>query len=142
MKREHFSLTAIPAGGSPDAPDVPTLRIEYSGVAGLLREKLTDDGGSTLEDEDVDVAFRKREGQRGVLSIAERLTGAFICELDTEVANVTDIVDAAETNDGRYRIEIVIDDDSVRFEKETLLVYDVTGELLRSCSLNPGSVEL
>jgi len=142
MKREHFSLTVVRADDTPDAPGVPTLRIVHSGATAALRDRLTDVNGSTFESADVDVAFRKREGETGVLSIAERVTGAFIAELDAEIAAVTRVVEAAEAEDGRYRVEIVIDDDRVRFEKQTLLVYDTTGQLLRSCSLIPGSVEL
>lgn len=142
MKREHFSVTAIPAGDTPDAPSVPTLRIDYSGSETVLRDRLTDGDGSTLESADVDVAFRKREGETGVLSIAERLTGAFIAELDAEITAVKRVVELAEADDGRYRVEIVTGDDRVRFEKQTLLVYDTTGQLLRSSSLIPGSVEL
>jgi len=142
MKREHFSLTAVRAGDGPDAPDVPTLRITHSGAAAPLCDRLTDDDGATLEGDAVDVAFRKREQETGVLSIADRLTGAFICELEADIADVKRVVDAAEATDDRYRIELVVGDERIRFEKQTLLVYDDTGQLRRSCSLIPGSVEL
>ncbi|MFB6128875.1 MAG: DUF5793 family protein [Halorhabdus sp.] len=142
MKREHFSLTTVPAGDTPAAPDVPTLRITYSGNASVLQERLTDAEGSPLDGADVDVAFRKREGETGVLSIAERLTGTFIAELEADIAAVEQVIEAAEADDDRYRVEIVIDDDHVTFEKQTLLVYETTGQLLRSRSLIPGSVEL
>jgi len=141
MKREHFSLTVVRGDETPDARDAPTMRITHHGATAALRDRLTDADGSTLASADVDVAVRKREGE-GVLSIAERLTGAFIAELEVEVAAVQRVVEAAEAGDGRYRLEIVAEDERVDFEKQTLLVYDTTGQLLRSCSLIPGSVEL
>lgn len=142
MKREHFSLTAIPAEQTPDGPASPTLRITYSGVETILQDRLTDDDGTTKAGEDLDVAYRKREDGPGVLSIADRLTGGFVCELEADSGAIDTIVEAAETHDERYRVEIEIDDDPVAFQKRALLVYDTTGQLLQSCSLIPGSVEL
>lgn len=142
MKREHLSLTAVRTGDGPATPDVPTLRISHSGSETVLRDRLTGADGLILDSAAVDVAFRKREGETGVLSIAERLTGAFIVELDAENTSIQRVVEAAEAANDRYQVEIGIGDDRVRFEKQTLLVYDTTGQLLRSRSLIPGSVEL
>lgn len=140
MKREHLSLTvALPEANDRDRP---TLAIEYQGSTASLADRLRSVTGSSTEDIDVDVAFRLIDEEVGVLSIADRYTGAFVLELDVETEAIKDVVAAAEDDDDRYRIELAAADEGWSFEKRTLLVYDADGQLLRSCSLIPGSVEL
>jgi len=140
MKREQFSLHAVPEPTSADQP--PTLEVTYDGPAGTLLDRLSKVDGDRRGAEDVDVAFRLRDEQRGVLSVSDRLTGAFVCEVDADADGITEVVSAAEDADGRYRIEIAGAGDAWLAEKRTLLVYDDDGRLLRTCSLIPGSVEL
>ncbi|WP_136690017.1 DUF5793 family protein [Halorhabdus amylolytica] len=140
MKREHFSLNAIPDPTATGQP--PTIEITYDGPTESLHDRLSTPGGDRRGAEDVDVAYRLRDEQRGVLGISDRFTGAFVCEMDADAEVVTDIVSAAENDDGRYCIEIGGGKDIWSVEKRTLLVYDGDGRLLRTCSLIPGSVEL
>ena len=139
MKREQFSLTTAPT--STDNSRLPTLEIAYDGSVESLLQRLSTPADSWSGD-DVDVAFRLHDEKQGVLSVADRLTGTFVCEIDAEADTVTDIVSAAEKGEGRYRVEITGDDETWAVEKRTLLVYDDDGRLLRTCSLIPGSVEL
>ncbi|WP_135662624.1 DUF5793 family protein [Halorhabdus rudnickae] len=140
MKREQFSLNADPA--PTDSSQPPTIEITYDGSSETLLQRLSTPEGDRRRGEDVDVAFRLQDEQRGVLSISDRLTGAFVCEVDADADRVTDVVSAAEDGDGRYRIEITGAEEAWSVQKRTLLVYDGDGRLLRTCSLIPGSVEL
>lgn len=138
MKREHLAVTAsVEATSGP-----PTLSIEYDGPAATLTERLSGPGGDPYDAGDVDVAFRLQDESAGVLSISERLTGAFVCEVEAAGETIKRVVSAAQTDDERYRIEIQGQDDRWSVEKQTLLVYDDGGQLLRTCSLIPGGVEL
>ncbi|WP_158854399.1 DUF5793 family protein [Halorhabdus sp. CUG00001] len=139
MKREHFSLTVAP---EPEESDRPTLHIAYDGPTALLREQLHNPEDEALTDDEIDVAFRLQDDTRGVLSIADRHTGAFVFELEADLDAIDRIVQAAEADDERYRIVIETDGDAWTYDKETLLVYGVDGQLLRTDSLIPGSVEL
>jgi len=83
----------------------------------------------------------------GVVAVTNRFTGEFVLELNETAADVLPFVRAArETADGddaSYRIEIDIEGDHlVTYDKETFLVYDHEGNLLRSESLIPSGVEL
>jgi len=140
MKREQFSLDAVPEPADGSQP--PTIEIEYGGAAETLLERLSTADGDRRDAENVDVAFRLRDEQRGVLSIADRLTGAFVCEVDAPADRITEVVSAAEDGDYRYRVEVTGPETAWSIEKRTLLVYDDDGRLLRTCSLIPGSVEL
>lgn len=140
MKRDHFTLQANPA---PDDPDrKPTLRIAYDGSTAPLRERLRTGTGEQPAAEHLDIGFRLQDGEQGVISVADRQTGAFICEINAAAEEIEAMVEAAETDDKRYRIELVLDDDILTSEKQTLLVYDEAGQLLRNASLIPNSVEI
>lgn len=140
MKREQFTLNAVPA--PTDSSQPPAIEIIYDGPSETLLQRLSTPEGDRRRGEDVDVAFRLQDEQRGVLSVSDRLTGAFVCEVDADADRVTDVVSAAEDGDGRYRIEITGAEETWSVQKRTLLVYDDDGRLLRTCSLIPGSVEL
>jgi len=140
MKREQITLTiALPAATDLDEP---TFTIEYDGSATTITDQSGLAAGASLREEDVDVAFRLIDDETGVLSVADRHTGAFLVEVEANAELVKSAVDAAENNDDRYRVELVTDDETWRYEKKTFLVYDSDGQLLRNCSLIPGSVEL
>lgn len=140
MKREHFSQTATVAPDDNGTP--PTLRIEYEGPTDVLDERLTDVEGTRYEAGDVDVAFRLQDESVGVVSIADSVTGTFVCEVDADGETIKRLVRAAEEGEGQYRVAIVGENLEWRVLKRTLLVYDDDGQLLRTCSLIPGSVEL
>ena len=140
MRRDYLTVDIRHGGG------VPTLEIEYDGPPGELRESLTTAAGAAVDAADLDVAFRHQpNGDGGVLSLTDRLTGEFVFEVAVPVSAVDDLVEAAgrHDGDGEYRLRLSDDDgDSHVFRKRTLLVYDHDGELLRGRSLIPGSVEL
>ncbi|MFB6201037.1 MAG: DUF5793 family protein [Halorhabdus sp.] len=139
MNREQFTVNAVPARRD---DRLPTLEVTYDGSAGELLDRLSTPAGDEHDRTDVDVALRLREGADGVLSVADRFTGAFVCEVETETSQVTEVIAAAEDDDGRYRLAIEGSDETWAVEKRTLLVYDEDGHLLRGRSLIPGSVEL
>jgi hypothetical protein len=85
-----------------------------------------------------------------VVGVTNRVTGDFVLELNESTEDVFRFIRAAreygrtaDVDDGRYRVEISLDgDDLVAYEKQTFLVYDAEGNLLRSESLIPSGVEL
>ncbi|WP_253736741.1 DUF5793 family protein [Halohasta salina] len=157
MRREQFDLDVrnIEWVDADADPRQPLARISVTGTTEQLRSRLRDVDGDRLTADMVDVAFRLTESieedpaAAGVVGVANRLTGDFIFETNEDADDVLQFINAAreygrETNspESRYRIEIVVDDETVTFEKGTFLVYDNDGELLRSRSLIPSGVEL
>jgi len=142
MRRDYFSIDF--RGGSDG--DSPTMVIDYDGPSGELRDGLTTASGTPLDASDIDVAFRhQRDTEQGVLSLTDRLTGAFIFEVSVPIDGVDGLVESASRadGDGEYAVRLTDGDgESMTYEKRTLLVYDHEGELLRNRSLIPGSVEL
>lgn len=142
MMREQFSITTVTLDEGGASTEVPTVGIQFEGSPDVLRDRLEDDEGSIIDESDIDVGFRKQNQNAGVLSVAERLSGMFVLESNADVSDIDSIVEAAESSDERYQIEITAGDEQWTFEKGTLLVYDKNGQLLKSSSLIPGSVEL
>ncbi len=157
MRRDYFTLDVhdvdwVDDGG---APQQPLVRIEFHGPHESLTERLSTGDGELLDAAETDVAFRLVDAldddePTGVVGVTNRLTGDFILELNESVENVFRFIRAAreygrsaDVDDGRYRVEISLDgDDLVVYEKQTFLVYDADGNLLRSESLIPSGVEL
>lgn len=146
MRRDHFTVTA--ENLSPETAVDPTLVVTYNGPAGTLTARLEADSGIPRGD-DIDVTFRllapADEGDAtGVLSLSRRLTGEYVLEANASAETVFALVDAARDDDGTaYRIYIERSGaEDVILEKETLLVYDEAGDLLRQHSLIPSGVEL
>ncbi|MFB6282259.1 MAG: DUF5793 family protein [Haloferacaceae archaeon] len=157
MRRDYFELEAenvdwVDAGGDPAQP---TVRIDFRGPDGMLRERLTDAEGGFLDAERTDVSFRLHDDDpddpdaTGVVAVTNRVTGDFVLELNESVADVLRFIRAAREygkradGDGRYRVHISIDGDHVvTYDKRTFLVYDAEGNLLRNESLIPSGVEL
>ena len=142
MMREQFSITTVTSDEGGASTDVPMVGIQFEGSPEVLRDRLEDNEGSIIDDSDIDVGFRKQNENEGVLSVAHRLSGMFVLELNADVSEIDSIVEAAESSDKRYQIEITVEDEQWTFEKGTLLVYDKNGQLLKTSSLIPGSVEL
>ena len=157
MRREQFDLDVrnIEWVDADTEPRQPLARISVTGTTEQLQSRLRDVDGDRLTADMVDVAFRLTESieedpaAAGVVGVANRLTGDFIFETNEDADDVLQFITAAreygrETNspESRYRIEIVIGDETITFEKGTFLVYDNDGELLRSRSLIPSGVEL
>jgi hypothetical protein len=157
MRREYFQLEVdnvdwVDAGGEAKKP---LVRIDFRGPEGSLRERLTGPDGSFLEAAETDVSYRLQDavdepGAAGVVSVTNRITGDFVLELNEDAEDVLRFVRAAreygksaDPDDGRYRVEISVDGEhAVNYEKQTFLVYDADGNLLRGRSLIPSGVEL
>ena len=156
MRREHFTLDVnnIDWVETDGEPEKPSVSIDFTGPATLLRERLTGPDGDVLEASDTDAALRLQgpigDDSAGVVSVTNRVTGEFILELNEDADDVLQFIRAArgygETagdDDGRYEVEITLDGDPfVSYDKRTFLVYDDEGSLLRQHSLIPSGVEL
>ncbi|MFC7138840.1 DUF5793 family protein [Halosimplex aquaticum] len=150
MRRDYVTLDIRQA--DQDGDHLPTAVLSYDGPTDLLEERLTDPSGDPLDRERIDVAFRRQSGgddASGVFSLANRMTGEFIVEVNADAASVRTLVDAARRDDdpddadGCYRVVIRREGEEVAsYEKRTLLVYDGEGSLLRQHSLIPSGVEL
>lgn len=148
MRREHFTLDFRPAG------EIPSITVEVSESAESLTDRLQGPDGP-LEARSVDVAYRLVEasgsdfgdtGIEGVIGVTNRVTGAFVLEVNAAADDVADFIHAAREatdDEGRYRLIVTSDDaELAAFEKRTLLVYDADGNLIREHSLIPSGVEI
>ena len=156
MRREHFTLDVrnIDWVETDGEPSKPSVSIDFTGPASMLRERLTGPDGDVLDAAETDVALRLQEplgaDTAGVVSVTNRITGEFILELNEDADDVLQFIRAARgygedatEDDGRYEVEITLDGDSfVTYDKRTFLVYDDDGNLLRQHSLIPSGVEL
>ncbi|MFC7324215.1 DUF5793 family protein [Halorubrum rutilum] len=153
MRRDYFELTVEGVGDDADDRATPLVRIDFHGPEGLLRDRLSDTDGELLEAAEVDVAFRLREplsdaaDPEGVVGVTNRYTGDFVLELNETATDVLPFIhaarDSAGDEDARYRVEIDVEGERlVAYDKDTFLVYDHEGNLLRSESLIPSGVEL
>jgi len=145
MRRDHFTLAVEDADPGAAAP--PSLVLTYEGPAGDLTARLTAEGGLP-DGGEVDASFRLQDpidaaGATGVFGLTRRLTGEYLLETNAGADAVRSLVAAARAEGGAYRVRIERPGaGDVALEKETLLVYDPEGNLLRKDSLIPGGVEL
>jgi len=163
MRRDYFELTVEGVGNDAGSQSPPLVRIDFHGPEELLRERLSGgesddiivetDGDDLLTADEIDVAFRLREpldeadDPKGVVGVTNRYTGDFVLELNETATDVLPFIhaarDATDDGDARYRVEIDVDGERlVAYDKDTFLVYDHEGNLLRSESLIPSGVEL
>jgi hypothetical protein len=158
MRRDYFELDVDNVTWVDDSgdPKKPLVRIDFRGPRKELERRLADPSGGYLDAQETDVAFRLQDSldtadAEGVVSVTNRITGDFVLELNQTADDVLTFIRAAreygrtavDSDDGRYRVEVSIDgDDVVVYEKQTFLVYDADGNLLRSHSLIPSGVEL
>ncbi|MFC7045530.1 DUF5793 family protein [Halobacteriaceae archaeon GCM10025711] len=156
MRREDFTLEVrdIDWVEDGDEPRRPTVTIDFQGPADELQKRLMGPAGEVLDAEETDVAYRLHaesvDGDAsGVVGVTNRITGDFILELNVDADDVLTFIRAARRygkhadGDGQYRVCIRIDgDEFVTYDKETFLVYNHAGELLRGDSLIPSGVEL
>ncbi|ELZ36108.1 hypothetical protein C471_14902 [Halorubrum saccharovorum DSM 1137] len=153
MRRDYFELTVEGVDDDPDQPATPLVRIDFHGPDGLLRDRLSGTDGDLLDADDVDVAFRLREplstadDPEGVVGVTNRYTGDFVLELNETATDVLPFIraarDSAGDEDAHYRVEIDVEGKRlVSYDKDTFLVYDHEGNLLRNESLIPSGVEL
>lgn len=153
MRRDYFDLTVDGVGDDADPRSTPQVRIDFHGPDELLRDRLSGGDGELLSADEVDVAFRLRDplddadDPAGVVGVTNRYTGDFVLELNETATDVLPFIhaarDSADGEDARYRVEIDVDGERlVAYDKDTFLVYDSNGNLLRSESLIPSGVEL
>jgi hypothetical protein len=158
MRRDYFSLDIrnVSRDDEDDDPEQPTVAVTFDGPASTLRERLAKpDGEDYLAAEETDFAFRLQSGieaedATGVVSVTDRLTGDFVLELNEDADEILGLIDAAREyagatgdDDGHYHVVVRIDGETVvEYDKDTFLVYDEEGNLLRQHSLIPSGVEL
>lgn len=156
MRRDYFELDVenVSWVDTGDDPQKPTVYIDFHGPKAVLEDRLSDPSGGYLDASETDVAYRLQDALEdpdaaGVVSVTNRITGDFVLELNESADDVLTFIRAAREygrnadGDGRYRVEVRIDgEEAVVYEKQTFLVYDAEGNLLRSHSLIPSGVEL
>ena len=156
MRRDHFELdvAGIEWTETDSAPEQPFVSIEFTGSRERLTQRLATDEGQ-LASAETDIAFRLQEPHeddpdaQGVVGITNRITGEFVLELNETAADVLGFVQAAREygeaadDEACYVVELTTGEQTLaHFEKDTFLVYDADGNLLRTESLIPSGVEL
>jgi hypothetical protein len=156
MRRDYFAVTISTAersDGSADS-DKPAIVIDFDGPPETLTERLRTAEGDELDAHEIDTAYRLQapideDGADGVLSVTNRITGEFVLEANVDAGSIVEFVERARdymtTNEdeGRYEMRLRTDEETVlTCEKNTFLVYDHQGSLLRQRSLIPSGVEL
>ena len=141
MRRDQFSV----AVKTDDGP-LPTLDVAYDGPTAALDARLAVDGES-LDSDDIDAAFRLvdplESDAEGVFSLAHRLTGTYLFELNAMADDIIDLVGTArERAAGNFRVRVGHREGVTVYDMDALFVYDEDGELLRQHSLIPSGVEL
>ena len=149
MRRDHVTLDVRYADPDGNQPPTAVLTVEES--TDLLGERLVISGGERLGADRLDVVFRFQapvdNDATGVFSLSNRVTGEFVLEVNADAGPVLDVVETArdgpDDHEACYRVVVRQGDEDVAvYEKETLLVYDDDGNLLRQHSLIPSGVEL
>ena len=157
MRRDYFTLDVenVDWVKEDGTPAKPAVTIDFEGPASTLRERLTAPDGDLLVAAETDVAYRLQSGlddptAEGVVSVTNRITGDYVLELNEDADDVLRFIRAAreygkagDVEDGHYAVTIIIDGEEVAsYEKNTFLVYDSDGNLMRQHSLIPSGVEL
>lgn len=157
MRRDYFTLEVdnVDWAEEDGTPAKPAVTIDFEGPASTLRERLTGLDDEMLAAAETDVTYRLQSGLEtpdatGVVSVTNRITGDYVLELNAEADDVLRFIRAAreygkagEEDDGHYRITLLIDGEEVaEYDKNTFLVYDPDGNLMRGHSLIPSGVEL
>lgn len=152
MRREQFEIDIHNASGAGSEP--PTLRVTDRDPDGELRGRLRGADGDLRAADEIDVAYRFQspidaDDAAGVLSVADRSTGAYVLEVATPAARIEGFVDAVERRaertgeDRAYRLRIRAGERTLAtYRKGLLLVYAKDGTLLRHRSLIPAGIEL
>lgn len=156
MRRDYFTLDVsdIDWVEHGDEPTQPSVVIDFHGPEADLRERFETETDDLLTAAETDVTCRLQgdvtdHDTEGVVSVTNRITGDFIIELNEDAADILTFIDAArkygesENDDGHYHVTIRLDGEELTtYEKQTFLVYNRDGDLLRQHSLIPSGVEL
>jgi len=155
MERSQFTVR-IAASESPtndSGIDQPTLCLEFDGTADRLYEHLSSRLRDDLSGDEVDVSFRTvattDQTDTGMVTLSDRITGAYILEVKMPTETVIEFVQDVRTyagesgQDPRYTVQIRAEEKTITtFEQELLLVYDSDGTLRRHASLIPNDTEV
>lgn len=157
MDRDRFHVTTLGthAEGAGDRLAQPELQFQFEGSVEGLRRLLTARLREDTTAEDLEVAFRMlpaaAQGDLGLLSLTDRVTGHYIIETEMAVAPLEEFIHAVGVSgsddvgdqDPRYRVALYASTEPVTsFEMDLLLVYDADGTLRRTGSLIPSGVDL
>lgn len=157
MRQEYFKLTVTDIDWleTDDSTAKPTIIIDYSGPKSILGSVLEREMGDRPSGGDLDVSFRlqaaiEADDTPGVLAVTNRITGDFLFEATGSTTDMLTFVRAARRYgeiigdaDSRYTLEIRHDGSTMfAFEKQTFLLYDHDGTLMRKHCLIPSGVEL
>jgi hypothetical protein len=165
MRREDITLFVSDTGWleSNDDPRQPTLSLYLDDDTETLSSRLESEEGEPLTEGEVDVTVRLHADLQdpdatGVVAVTNRITGEYVLECNAEAETIIEFARAArrdgDATDGEahYTVEFSAgkppegDADGgttvARYDKQTLLVYGETGELLRDHSLIPSGVEI
>lgn len=156
MRRDYFTLDVrnVDWVGDEMDPRKPTVIIDFEGPSSTLRKRLSGTNNDLLDASELDVAFRLQGSldepdTSGVVGVTNRITGDFILELNADADNVLKFIRAARRygestdDEGRYHVRVKINGQNlISYDKNTFLVYNDEGNLLRQHSLIPSGVEL
>lgn len=156
MRRDYFTLNVNDVDWVENSgePKQPSVIIDFHGPADDLRERFENERGTLLAADETDVACRLQgdlsdPNTEGVVSVTNRVTGDFIIELNEDADSILSFINAArkygerKKGDGHYHVTVRLDGDELTtYEKDTFLVYNEDGDLLRKHSLIPSGVEL
>ena len=156
MRRDYFTLNVDDVNWVENSgePRQPSVTIDFHGPADDLRERFETEKGTLLDANETDVACRLQgaisdSDTEGVVSVTNRVTGDFIIELNEDADSILSFINAArkygerKEGDGHYHVTVRLDGDVLTtYEKDTFLVYNEEGDLLRKHSLIPSGVEL
>lgn len=155
MRRTDFAVTLdntewLDTGRQPESPQ---LVIQYDGSEIALAKRFLGTDGSGYTPDELDLFYREQVSDspltsNGVLGVSDRITGEYLFEINTSTAVIEEFAyairqyaEASETP-ARYEVALWVEDSEVAvFTKETFLVYQPDGTLLRHQSLTPRSIE-
>ncbi len=134
-------------------PVQPVIRLHFDGDRQQLVQILFANLRRTATSEEIEVSFRLLppfDGpQRGILSLSDQVTGAYLTEVPLEARAVESLSKAVRAyatqteHDSAYQVEIRTPTSVVTvFETDLLAVYDPDGTLLRRQSLLPPGIGL
>lgn len=155
MRRDKLSVELVNAHcPERSEPRPPRFVVRFDGPEAELASQFHNPGGSVYTPEQLDVSFREQPPSNGppstgVFSVSDRLTGEFLFEVNASTGLIGAFSDAvrryAETIDAPPQYEVALwaaGTERAVFTKDTFLVFQQDGTLLRHHSVIPTSIEL
>lgn len=148
-----LTLTNVDWLQNESAPRMPCLEMQIDGPKEMVVKRLQAPDEDPYEPQNIDVFYRHQAVEppveSGVLSLADRLTGAYILEIPTSPHLIEKLVYAVQQYGKRreaspqFEMKIQIEDRQLAsFSKDTLLIYGTDDVLLRERSLIPSGIEI